>query len=586
MKRRLSTILAADVVEYSRLMEEDEEATVIALNACRNSIDSCISSHHGRVFGSAGDSVIAEFASAVEAVRCAVAIQQGLKGSEPDTSNQLPMQFRIGINLGDIVVAGGNLLGDGVNIAARLESLADPGGVMLSRSVFDQVKKHVDLDILDLGEQQLKNINESVQVYKIVLEKTDSSPDASPAVNHSLGITDKPSIAVLPFTNMSGDLEQEYFADGMVEEIITALSHFKWLFVIARNSSFTYKGKAVNVKQVGKDLGVRYILEGSVRKAGNTVRITGQLVDSATGAHLWADRFDGSLEDVFNLQDQVTASVVGAISPVLEQAEIDRTKHKPTESLDAYDYYLRGMSAVYQWTKEGNEEALNMFYKAIEIDPEFASAYGLAARCYSMRRFSGWMIDREAETNEAVRLARCAAKLAKDDAMALCTAGIGLAYGAGELDDGSALIDRALSLNPNLAWAWLFSGWVKVWLGEPEEAFERINQAIRLSPNDPHMFNMHAALSCAHFYSGNYEKALDMATTTLSENPNAYLLASICAASAALAGKQTEAEQSMEKLRQLTPDLRLSNLSFMFPAKRPEDLDKWVAGLKKAGLPE
>ena len=298
---------------------------------------------------------------------------------------------------------------------------------------------------------------------------------------------------MLPFVNLSDDREQEYFADGMVEEIITALSRMRWLFVIARNSSFTYKGRAVDVKQVGRELGVRYVLEGSVRKDGNRVRIAGQLIDTSTGAHLWADRFDGDLANIFDLQDQVTASVAGAIAPKLEEAEIERAKRKPTESLDAYDYFLRGMAAFHQWTREANNEALPLFYKAIELDPNFAAAYGMAARCYARRKTVGWVIDRAFEIAETSRLARRAAELGRDDAVALCSAGIALAFVVGDLDSGDAYIDRALVLNPNLAVAWFVSGLVKVWLGEPEVAIEREARAMRLSPHDPQIFNMQAA---------------------------------------------------------------------------------------------
>jgi TolB-like protein len=293
-----------------------------------------------------------------------------------------------------------------------------------------------------------------------------------------LALPDKPSIAILPFTNLSSDPEQEYFADGVVEEIITALSRLQWLFVIARYSSFTYKGRSVDVKQIGRELGVRYVLEGSVRKAGSRVRITGQLVDALTRAHLWADRFDGELEDIFDLQDQITASVIGAIAPKLEQAEIERAKRKPTESLDAYDYFLRGMAAVHLWTREANNEALTHFHRAIELYPNYASAYGMAARCYSQRKASGWTTNRVREIAEAARLAHRAAALGRNDPVALCTAGLALANVVGDVDNGAALIDRAVMLNPNLAWAWLFSGWVKVLLGEPKVAIERFARAM------------------------------------------------------------------------------------------------------------
>jgi TolB-like protein/Tfp pilus assembly protein PilF len=401
-----------------------------------------------------------------------------------------------------------------------------------------------------------------------------------------LALPSKPSIAVLPFQNLSGDPEQEYFADGMVEEIITALSRMRWLFVIARNSSFTYKGRAVDVKQVGRELGVRYILEGSVRKAGDRVRITGQLVDAATGGHLWADRFEGGLEDVFDLQDQVTARVVGAIAPKLEQAEIDRSKRKPTESLDAYDYFLRGMACVHRWKPEANDEALKMFYRAIELDPDFASAYGMAARCYSQRKASAWMVDRAWEIAETARLARRAAELGKDDAIALCLAGIALAFVVGERDDGAALIDRSLALNPNWAWSWLFSGWAKVWAGQPEVAIEHVARAIRLSPHDPQIVNAQAAMASAHFFAGRYAEASSWAETAVLEQPNHFIAACMVAASGALGGRQAEARKAMARLRELDPTLRLSNLSDLFPIRRPEDFARWEEGMRRAGLPE
>jgi tetratricopeptide (TPR) repeat protein len=341
------------------------------------------------------------------------------------------------------------------------------------------------------------------------------------------------------------------------------------------------------VKQVGRELGVRYVLEGSVRKAGNRVRITGQLIDTSTGAHLWADRSDGELGDIFDLQDQVTASVVGAIAPKLEQAEIERAKRKPTESLDAYDYFLRGMAGIHRLTREANNEALPLFYRAIELDPSFASAYGMAARCYSQRKSSGWVTDWSGqEIAETARLARRAAELGRDDAAALCMAGVALAYVVGDLDDGAALIDRALLLNPNLAWAWLFSGWVKVWLGEPEVAIEHVARAMRLSPNDSHTFQMQMAIACAHFCAGRYAEALSWAEAAAREQPNHLSAAWTAAACAALAGRLSEAEKAMARVRQLHPALRISNLKGMVPLRRSDDFARWVEGLRKAGLRE
>jgi TolB-like protein len=369
-----------------------------------------------------GDGILIEFPSVVDALRCALDVQRGMDDRNADVPSEKRIEFRVGINVGDVVVEGEDLLGDSANVAARLEGIAEPGGICLSETAYQQVRDKVDVKFQDAGEQQLKNIPRPVRAYQV--RPSGAAASSRPA----LPLPNKPSIAVLPFKNMSGDPEQDYFADGMVEEIITALSRFRQLFVIARNSSFTYKGRVVDVKQVGRELGVRYVLEGSVRRSADRVRVTGQLIDAATGAHLWADRFDGALEDIFELQDRVTMSVVGAIAPKLEQAEIDRAKRKPPENLDAYDYYLRGMASHYQsWSKEAISEALRLYYKAIELDPDFASAYGAAARCYVERRSNNWVTDRDKETAETARLARWAVELGRDDAIALSGGGFALA---------------------------------------------------------------------------------------------------------------------------------------------------------------
>ena len=370
----------------------------------------------------------------------------------------------------------------------------------------------------------------------------------------ALTLPDKPSIAVLPFTNLSSDPEQDYFADGMVEDIITALSHFKALFVIARNSSFTYKGRAVDVKQVGRELGVRYVLEGSVRKAANRVRITGQLVDTATGAHLWADRFDGGLGDIFDLQDQVTESVVGAIAPAVEKAEIERAKRKPTESLDAYALYLRGLAKFYQFAnRQANDEALRLFNSAIELDPDFASAYGRAALCYVWAKTNGWISVTANEIAEVTRLAQRAVELGKDDAIALAASGWALAYVVRDLGVGAALIDRALVLNSNLAEAWFFGGWVKNLLGEPEPAIERFARAMRLSPLDPRVTSNASGTAHAHFFLGRYDEAASWAAMALQDNPDFQPGLRIAAASNAMAGRPEQAHKAVARLRQLIP---------------------------------
>jgi TolB-like protein/tetratricopeptide (TPR) repeat protein len=406
----------------------------------------------------------------------------------------------------------------------------------------------------------------------------------------ALILPDKPSIAVLPFNNMSGDPEQEYFADGIVEEIITALSRMRWLFVIARNSSFIYKGRAVDVKQVGRELGVRYVLEGGVRRAADRVRITAQLIDATTGMHLWADRFEGALGDIFDLQDQVTVSVVGAIAPKLERAEIERAKHKPTESLDAYDHYLRAMASLHRATRESNrkasEEALQLCYRAIELDPEFSSAYGLAALCYCPRKQNGWMADRAQETAEAERLARRVAELGHDDALALCRAGYALAYLVYDLDAGAALIERALALNPNLALAWRLGGWVKIYLGEPESAIEYFARMIRQSPRDPSIFLTYHGISFAHFCAGRYDDASAWAEKELGEAPNCAPALRVAAASHALAGRLERAQKAMARMRELDSAYRISNVKDRTPLRRPDDLARYEEGLQKAGLPE
>jgi TolB-like protein/DNA-binding SARP family transcriptional activator/Tfp pilus assembly protein PilF len=400
-------------------------------------------------------------------------------------------------------------------------------------------------------------------------------------------VPETPSIVVLPFQNLSGDPEQEYFSDGIVEEITTALSRFRSLFVIARNSAFTYKGRAVDVRQVGRELGVRYLLEGSVRKAANRIRITGQLIDAASAAHLWADRFDGTPEDIFDLQDQVTANVVGAISPALEQAEIERAKRKPTESLGAYDYFLRGRAALHEGTVQGHKEAMQLFYKAIELDPEFASAYGMAAYCYCHRKTNGWIADREEEIAETARLARRAVELDKDDAVALSCGGFSLAYVVGELEAGVAFIDRALLLNPNLASAWIASGWVRVWLGQPDVAIEHLARAIRLSPLDPLTNRTRTATAHAHFFAGRYEEASSWTAMALREWPDFQTALRIGAASNALAGHLKEAGNARRRLQKLDPKLRISNLEDeLGPYARPEDIARYMEGLRSAGLPD
>jgi TolB-like protein len=410
-------------------------------------------------------------------------------------------------------------------------------------------------------------------------------PTEAPSPDGPLPLPDKPSIAVLPFVNLSGDADQDYFADGMVEDIITALSHIRWLFVIARNSSFTYRGRSSDMKQIGRDLGVRYVLEGSVRKAANRVRITGQLVDAETGGHLWAERYEGALDDVFELQDRITESVVGAIAHELERAEIERAKRKPTESLDAYDHFLRGMASFHVGTPATIDQAISCFQRAVALDPEYASAYGMAAWCLFWRRLNGWTADPAADTAEGARLARLAVDLGRTDAVALTRGGHALAHFIRDIDTGIDFLDKALVLNPNLASAWFLGGYLRLWRGEPDDAIQRFEHAMRLSPLDSEMFRIQAGVAMAHFVAKRFDLALTWAGRAVRDVPHFVLSPAVIAASCALSGRLDEARRAMAEVRRLDPDLRLSSLDGWLPFRRPEDAAQFADGLRQAGLP-
>jgi TolB-like protein len=402
----------------------------------------------------------------------------------------------------------------------------------------------------------------------------------------ALPLPDKPSIAVLPFRNLSGDPEQEYFADGVVEDIIAALSRIRWLFVIARNSSFTYKGRAVDIKQVGRELGVRYVLEGSLRRAGDRVRITGQLIDATTATYIWAERFEGTLEDVFELQDQVATSVVGAIAPQLERAEIERAKQTPTTNLSAYDCYLRGIARLKEGSRSAIDEALPQFRKAIELDPDFASAYGMAAWCFFWRKVNGWMTDHSKEIPEGIRLARQAVELGKNDAVALTRGGHALAHLAGDIDGGIALLDRALVLDPNLVSAWFLGGFLRALSGDYNRAIEQFSWAMRLSPLDREMYRMQAGMALANLFAGRFDEASSWAGKAFRDSPSFLAVVGIIAASHALAGRLQEAQRALHTLRQLDPTLRVSSVRDWLDIRNPESLALFENGLRRAGLPE
>ena len=583
VQRRLAAILATDVAGYSRLIGNNEEGTLAALKAHRRDlIDPKISEHRGRIVKTTGDGLLAEFASVVDAVRCAVEIQDGMAERNGEVPADKSIQLRIGINLGDIVIDQDDIFGDGVNIAARLESIAEPGGICVSEDAYRQIRGKLALDAIDAGAQQLKNIVQPVRVYKL----RSNIPSIAAMVTPGLALPDKPSIAVLAFQNMSADSEQEYFADGVSEEIITALSRIRWLFVIARNSSFTYKGRAVDIKQVSRELGVRYVLEGSVRKAANRLRITGQLIDATTGAHLWADHFDGTIEDVFDLQDQVAASVVGAIAPKLEQAEIERAKRKPTENLDSYDYYLRGLESHYRWTREATEEALRLCHKAIQLDPDFATAYGIAARCRVWSLVNRWYADIEQAITEITQFGWRAVRVGADDPSALAGGGFALALAGHELDAGASFIDRAVTIDPNFAAAWHFSSNVRIWLGQPDLALDHNMRALRLSPIDPRIGQMQNAMAFAYFCADQIDEAAAWAEKATRSQPNWPVALGIAAAAFALSRREVEAQKAVAHLRALNPNMRVSDVVSLLPLRRQEDSERWAEGLRRASLPE
>ena len=590
VERRLAAILAADVAGSCRLIGIDEEGTLARLKALRRTLfDPKIAQHHGRIVKNTGDGAIAEFASVVDAVRCADDVQRGVAEQNTDVPQDKRIELRIGIHVGDIIIEENDIFGDGVNIAVRLEGIAEPGGISISDDARRQIRGKVDITFEDLGSQSLKNIAEPMRVWRVPYGRAVPAVSNHLPVDDALALPDKPSIAVLPFTNLSSDPEQDYFADGMVEDIITALSRFKALFVIARNSSFTYKGRAVDVKQVGRELGVRYVLEGSVRKAANRVRITGQLVDTATGAHLWADRFDGGLGDIFDLQDQVTESVVGAIAPAVEKAEIERARRKPTESLDAYALYLRGLAKLYQLATGKRTKRHCACSTARSSSTQILpSAYGRAAYCYVHAKTNGWILVTGNEIAEVTRLAQRAVELGKDDAMALAASGWALTYVVRDLGGGAALIDRALVLNSNLAEAWFSGGWVKNLLGEPELAIERFARAMRLSPLDPWVTRMRNGTAYAHFFLGRYDEAASWAAMALQDKPDYQPGLRIAAASNAMAGRPEQAHKAVARLRQLNPRIACfqSQRSAWALIGSAKDISRYEEGLRRAGLPE
>jgi adenylate cyclase len=573
VERRLAAILAADVAGYSRLIEADEEGTLGRLKALRAEvIDPKIAGQHGRIVKTTGDGLLVEFASVIDALRCAAEVQTAIAESNAPLPPDRRIEFRLGIHQSDIVVENGDIFGEGVNIAARLEGLAEPGGLCVSARVQEDAAGRLDLTFEDLGEQALKNIARPIRAYRAVTAARSSLRRAS----SGRPLPDKPSIAVLPFANMSGDPEQEYFADGMVEEIITALSRIRWLFVIARNSTFTYKGQAVDVKQVGRELGVRYVLEGSVRKAGGRVRITAELIDAVTGTHLWADRFDGLLEDIFELQDRVAVSVAGVIEPTLQAAEIRRSAGRSTADLTAYDLYLRAYAMVWSSARQ-IPEALRLTQQAIDRDPRYGPAVALAAFCCVRLLRDGRSEDRLADGLKGADFAQRALEVAGDDADILANAALALAYLGEDIGAMMALVDRALALNPSFARGWHISGILRLWAGQPDIAIEHIEAALRLSPR-ARIGTSLLIIGAAHFYARRFDEAVPKLLLTIQEDPSHPVPYRYLAACFAHTGRLDDAQEIVTKMRAITPVV-IPDASFL---RNPEHRELLLSGLRLA----
>ena len=576
-QRRLAAILAGDVAGYSRLMGADEEGTLLQLNAHRREfLEPKIAFHRGRIVKRTGDGVLIEFASAVDATRCAVEIQRGMIERNAGVPQDKRIELRIGIHVGDIIIEDDDIFGDGVNIAARLESVAQPGGICISDDAYRQVRGKLDINFEDTGERELKNIARPVRVYQ--LQQSGRAPEGA-----ALALPNKPSIAVLPFQNMSGDPEQEYFADGVVDDIITGLSRIKWLFVIARNSSFTYKGRAVDVKQVSRELGVRYVLEGSVRKASDRVRITGQLIDAATGAHVWAERYDRKFDDIFAVQDEITLSVVGAIEPSLRLAEIERVKRKRPDSLDAYDLVLQAQSDVYTRMPAPSTKALALLERALALDPTYAQAHAYAAECHHSIFLRGGLHNEN--RTASIRHAEAAIAHGQDDALALSFAGFVIGMDKHDRDAAFAAFEAALAVSPSSAVTYIQGSVILAFGGEAERAIEWAERGLRLSPLDPWRASAFVALAMGHFHRGRYEEAASAARKAVQSSPGFSICYVQLAAPLAKLGRIEEAKAAAARALELQPTFRYSRY-FAGANCAPALAASLGEALRGTGLPE
>ena len=578
-ERRLAAILSADVAGYSRLMGDDEAATVDTLTQYRAVFRDAIARHHGRVVDAPGDNLLAEFASPVEAVACAGAVQRDLARRNRQLAEHRRMDFRIGINLGDIIARDGALYGDGVNIAARLEGLAEPGGICVSGAVYDQVVGKVEAGFAYLGEQTVKNIARPVRAYNVVSEA--AAPEASET---PLALPDKPSIAVLSFDNLSGDPEQEYFADGIAEDLITALSRLRWLFVTARNSTFAYKGRSPDIRQVGRELGVRYVLEGSVRKGGTRVRVSAQLIDASTGNHVWAERYDRELADLFDLQDEITETIAAAIEPELGMAERERARRKPPDNLDAWETYQRGLWHFYQFSDEENGRARELFGRALAFDPGFAPVHASLAYSHLLDVSLGWGQDRGESLDLARDAAQRAVALDGKDGFAHTMLGR-LFVVTGELDAAIDELGIAIGLNPSFALAHYGLGQAIMGLGRPDEGIAEIDTAERLSPHDPYVWLFDVSRSVACFSKSDYEAALRYAEKAKRRGAQSGFWPDAEAAAAlAQLGRHDEAARALASARASQPRLSIPFVRRALPFTRQEPFENFFDGLRKAGL--
>ncbi|MEE9265644.1 MAG: adenylate/guanylate cyclase domain-containing protein [Gammaproteobacteria bacterium] len=583
--RKLTAILAADVVGYSRLMEADEAGTLAQMKTHRRELwTPLIEKYSGRVVGTAGDSILVEFASAVAAVECSADMQRGMVERNADLPEERRMLLRVGVNIGEVIVDEDDIYGDGVNVAARLQELAEPGGIAISGNVHEQVQGKLDDAFEDAGRHEVKNITRPIQVWRWAAG-TAETVSATIGSSEPLPLPEQPSLAVLPFDNMSGDQEQEYFTDGIVEDIITELSKYSWLLVIARNTTFTFKGASVDIKEVGRQLGVHYVMEGSVRKSGNRVRITAQLVDAQSGTHVWAERYDRELADVFAVQDEITQNVAGAIQPELISAEVDRARRKPPESMAAWDYAVRGRWHVLRLTKEDNAEAQSLLREGLELYPDHVPILAFLSYSLIAGVIFGWSSDPVGWLTEAKELAQRAASLDENDVWVQCALGLGQ-FTAKQPDKAIGHYKKAIELNPSFALGHGYLALQLAFAGEPDEAIDEAETAIRLSPRDPELFHFFVAIGTAHFVAGRYDEAVAWAEKSVRARPSVPGPLRLLTTSLAHLGRTDEAREVFKRVLEITPHVSATGIRSAIHFGKSEDLQRYVDGMCKAGLPE